>query len=149
MPRSRVGSRFTGRVLAGRPSLAWAFIDGVVRCARTVLCLVTSSTNMPIGAAGGEDARTLVPGHADASRGTSSCSPTRRWLKIEQGTLEPHIPGTVYKMSNPDPVPGRGLLPPVVQGAGYSMRGCGLPLFVDGRHDHSLANRVHHGVEPP
>ena len=65
-----------GWLLAGvrRWSLVWAFIYGAFRCARAVLCLVlklTVGTYVPIGAAGREDARTLVPGYANVSLGTS------------------------------------------------------------------------------
>ena len=56
---------------------------------------LTGSAYVPIGAAGGEDACTLVPGHTDVPLGVRDrigrCGPTRRWLKVEQGTLGPNV----------------------------------------------------------
>ena len=102
--------------------MVWAFIYGTFRCAGAVYCLVlkpTGSAYVPIGAAGGEDARTLAPGHTDGPLGARDrirrCGPTRRWLKVEQGILGPNVINTS----------------PAVRRGGYSMGGCGPLLSVN------------------
>ena len=104
------------------------------------LCLVlklTGSAYVPIGVAGGEDARTFAPGHTNGPLGARDrirrCGPARKWLKVERGTLGPNVINTL----------------PAVRGGGYSMGGCGPLLSVGGRHGHNLANLVHRSVKPP
>ena len=58
----------------------------------------TGSAYVPTRAAGGEDARALVPEHTDGPLGARDSirrgGPTRRWLKVQQGILGLHVINT-------------------------------------------------------
>ena len=91
---------YAGRLVTAwdhRRTLVWVVIYGVFRCVGAVFRLVLKligSAYGPIGAVGGEDARTLVPGHTNVLLGARDrirrCGPTKRWLKVEQGTWGPN-----------------------------------------------------------
>ena len=94
---ARITLHHQGRLDSGWQTVVGlgAYIWSCQECEDSLVLQLTSGAHMPIGAAGGKDACPLVPGHADASLGTSGrgsyCSPTGRQLEVEQCTLGPDM----------------------------------------------------------
>ena len=81
-------------------------------CAGAFFCLalrLIGSTYVPIGAAGGEDACALVPGHTDGPLGARDrirrCGPTRRWLRLSKAHWDRMQSTPLHRVQNVEPCP--------------------------------------------